>query len=89
MLPGEHYRLDSHLVAIESEDGKTIVDLPAGTTVRLADSSQKESGLVHVISQGRSLIMFHVDLEERGTLLEDEVAEEIETIRTSARSLRK
>jgi hypothetical protein len=88
MYPGESYRLNSHLVAIESEDGKTIVDLPAGTTVRLADSSQEESGLVHVISQGRSLIMFGVDLEERGTLLEDAAAEEIEPIRTRTPSLR-
>jgi len=88
MQTGESYLLNSHLVAIESEDGKTIVDLPAGTTVRLADSSQEESGLVHVISQGRSLIMFGVDLEERGTLLEDAAADEIEPIGTRARSAR-
>ena len=85
MHPGESYRLNSHLVAIESEDGKTIRDRPAGATLRLAEAPFDESGLVHVIWEDTSLIMFRIDLEERATLLKNATPERTQPITSQRR----
>jgi hypothetical protein len=69
MHPGESYRLRSNTLAIDPSDGRTIIDLPCGATVRIVSAPLRDTCLIPVIWEERSLIVFKVDLHKCGTLI--------------------
>jgi len=69
MRVGETYQLSAHALAIQANDGRTIVDLPSGAIVTVADSPPEDMCFLNVVCRGTELMMFRTDLRERGKLV--------------------
>jgi hypothetical protein len=69
MHAGETYQLNARTVAIQAADGRTIVELPSGTLVTVADAPPEDSWFISVGCCGTALMMFRIDLLERGQLI--------------------
>jgi hypothetical protein len=65
MYDGEIYQLSAKIVAIETSGG-TIIDLPEGARVTIADRAGDETCFVDVLWQEKVLSMLKSDLQERG-----------------------
>ena len=69
MHAGESYRLSTDTVAIDSGDGRTIIDLPRGAIVTVTDGSPDYRWFVNVIWEEKIVSMFKTDLQDLGTLV--------------------
>jgi hypothetical protein len=70
-MPGERYRLNTPTLAILSCDGQRIpMTIPQGGIVRVAGPTYADRQLFDVEWEGKKLLMFAVDLRERGELVE-------------------
>lgn len=67
MLSGKRYTLKRSILAIDIIDGKrTAVSVPEGATIEVLPGSTDGDVSVEVLWDGRTLVMFVVDVAERG-----------------------
>jgi hypothetical protein len=73
MLSGKFFRLDTPTLGIEETSGRRrAVTVPANEIVRVVQGpTPTATRLVDVMWEGRYLTMFTVDIQERGTEVED------------------
>ena len=75
MLSGKRFRLERGTLAVERVGGALskpcAVTVPAGTIIRVLSGPKDGDGLVSVQWDGRTLGMFAVDVNIRGTEVED------------------
>jgi hypothetical protein len=70
-MPGERYRLTTPTLAIWSRDGHRIpMTIPNGGIVRVTGATYDDRQLVDIEWEGKKLLMFAVDLRDRGELVE-------------------
>jgi hypothetical protein len=70
-MPGECYRLKTPTLAIMVQESQRIpVTIPLGGVVRLVDGPLNGERLVDVEWEAKPLLMFSVDLRERGEIVE-------------------
>jgi hypothetical protein len=75
MLAGKRFRLERATLSVESIDGKqTAVTIPSGAIIKVISGPNNGDGLVNVSWEGRRLQMFAVDVDVRGTQIEDQGA---------------
>jgi hypothetical protein len=75
MLAGKRFRLERATLSVESIDGKQIaVMIPSGAIIKVNSGPKNGDGLVDVSWEGRRLQMFAVDVDVRGTQIEDKGA---------------
>ena len=68
----ETYKLNSALLAIYTLDGERMpVMVPSGATVTITDGPLDGLRLVDVLWEGKTVVVFTVDLRDRGTLVVD------------------
>jgi hypothetical protein len=69
-MPGERYRLNTPTLAILSLDGHRIpVTIPSGGIVLVTSSTYEDRQLVDIEWEGKKLLIFAVDLRDRGELV--------------------
>jgi hypothetical protein len=67
MAAGKRFRLDNPAVAIDVRGGKRVTTMvPSGTVVTVLSFPTNEL-TVEVLCESRTLVMFVLDLRERGT----------------------
>ena len=75
MLTGKQFKLERGTLAVERVDEPgskpRAVTVPAGAIIRVLTGPQNADGLVSVLWEGRTLGMFEVDVNVRGTEIED------------------
>ena len=75
MLTGKMFRLESGTLAVEGIGGGLVkpcaVTVPAGAIIKVISGPQDGDGLVRVSWEGRTLGMFAVDVNMRGTEVEN------------------
>ena len=77
MFTGRKYRLSNPTLALELVDGKrTAVTVPADAVIEILSGPihRTEDALVKILWQGKTLNMFALDVEIRGTLLPEQSA---------------
>jgi hypothetical protein len=76
-MQGEYYKLNTPTLAIMSlPNGKRIpVTVPKGAVVKVVNGPLDGTRLVDVEWEGDSVMMFTIDLRERGTLIAQTPAE--------------
>jgi ribosomal protein L25 (general stress protein Ctc) len=63
------YKLRTTTVAVHQEATRSVaISIPAGTVLKVFDSSANSSGLVDVEWDGKRVQVFAVDLRDRGEL---------------------
>ena len=68
MLSGKRFSLKRSTIAVDMVDGKhTAISVPAGATIEVLPGSRNGDTTVEVLWDGRDVVMFAVDLTERGT----------------------
>ena len=68
MLSGKRFSLTRSTIAVDMVDGKhTAVGIPAGATIEVLPGSRNGDTTVEVLWDGRDVVMFVVDVTERGT----------------------
>ena len=88
MLSGKRFKLSRSVTGILLENGATsVVTIPTGTTIRVlsgpdANGKVQDKGIVYVVWEARTVAIFAIDLETRGT----EVVGEREDHNRSARA---
>ena len=74
MPAGKRFRLDNPAVAIDFRDGKRVTTMvPPGTIVTVLSFPTNEH-TVEVLCESRTLVMFALDLRERGTDITEQLA---------------
>ena len=70
-MPGDRYRLRSSLLAIHSDDNqrRTTIGLPEGCIVEVLLEGIDDNRLVDVIWEGKTIMMFTIDLRNRCDLM--------------------
>jgi len=64
------YRLHAEMLGIISTDWRRMtVRIPEGSTVTVVNSSFNGSGMIDVLWEGDTVMIFAQDLRERGTLI--------------------
>ena len=72
-MVGKRYRLNTPTLAIMVHDGQhSSVTVPAGDIVQVTDGPLDENRLVEVEWEGKVLLMFAVDLRERGEPVDED-----------------
>jgi len=70
-VPNKTFQLEKATLAVEAIDGKrTAVTIPAGAVIKVV-SEPKDDGLLRISWDGRTLKMFAVDVDIRGTEVGD------------------
>ncbi len=68
MLSGKRFKLETPTVAVETVGGKRVaVTVPAGETIKVVSGPRHGDRMMDVLWNGRIIMMFAVDVEERGT----------------------
>jgi len=69
MLTGKRFRIERATLSVEAQNGKRkAVLLPAGALIQvLSESQQSKDALIDVRWEGRTVSMFAVDVDVRGT----------------------
>jgi len=68
MLTGKQFKLSTATVAIDSSEGKRVaITIPADTTVKVVSGPTTGDRMVDALWDGRVVVMFAIDLRERGT----------------------
>jgi hypothetical protein len=72
LFSGKRFRLERATLAVEAVDGKRLaVNLPAGTLLKVISGPKNGIGLLNALWEGRSVEMFAVDVDVRGTEITD------------------
>jgi hypothetical protein len=72
MLTGKRFQLGRETIALDVVDGKrTVVALPVGATIKIVSGPVDSDRMIDISWQGRTLTMFAVDLDTRGTEIKD------------------
>ena len=76
-MQGEYYKLNTPGLAIMSlPNGKRVpITVPRGSVVKVVDGPLDGTRLVDVEWAGEAVMMFTIDLRERGTLIAQATAE--------------
>lgn len=75
MLIGKRFRLERGTLAVEFVDGKRrAVTIPVGELIAVVSGPTNGDGLVDVLWNGRTLAMFEIDVDVRGTEITDKSA---------------
>lgn len=71
MYTGRMFRLAKSIFAVESVEGnRTAVEIPAGVILEVSSGpTPTDQRMVDTIWDGRHLVIFAVDLEERGVVV--------------------
>lgn len=70
-MRGQRFRIQTPTLAIQSQDGHTIsVMIPQGAIVEVVDGLLAGSRLVDVTWEDKSVMMFTIDLRERGARID-------------------
>ena len=69
MLTGKRFKLAKATLAIDVIDGKrTAITIPAEATIKVvSEPSGHGDQMIHALWEGRTVVMFAVDIQERGT----------------------
>jgi hypothetical protein len=68
MLTGKRFRLEISTTAVEIVSGKRVaVRIPAGEAVKVVSGPRHGDRMMDVLWDGRVVMIFAVDVEERGT----------------------
>lgn len=68
MLTGKRFKLETPTMAVGTLDGKRVaVTVPAGETIKVISGPRHGDRMMDVLWDGRVIMMFAVDVEERGT----------------------
>ena len=68
MLTGKRFTLRKETLALHVAEGKrTAVHIPSGAIVKVVSGPKNNDGIVDVLWEGRTIAMFLVDVESRGT----------------------
>ena len=69
MLTGKRFKLVKPTLAIDVIDGKRCaITIPAEATIKvISGPSGHGDQMLHVLWEGRTVVMFAVDVQERGT----------------------
>ena len=73
MLTGKQFKLERPTVSVERLDGhRKAVTLPAGAIIKVLSGSMGDGDrMVEVLWEGRTLAMFAVDVNVRGTAIKE------------------
>ena len=76
MLSGKRFRLHKATIAVDTIDGKRIaISIPEDAIVKvISDPPGDGVGTIKVLWEGRTVVMFAVDLARRGAELTDRTA---------------
>ena len=75
MLTGKRFRLERATLAVGDGDGKRrAVSIPAGSVIKVVAGPNNGDGMVDVVWDGRIVEMFEVDVNVRGTEIDDKSA---------------
>jgi len=70
-MVGQRYRLNTSTLAIVNGDGQhSPVTVPAGSIVEVVAGPLDGNRLIDVEWEGKTLMMFTIDIRERGELLD-------------------
>jgi hypothetical protein len=68
MLIGKRFTLARPTIAIDiADDKRAAVTIPAEALIEVIAGTRSEDSMIDVLWKGRVLLMFAVDIEERGT----------------------
>jgi hypothetical protein len=68
MLTGKRFTLRKETLALLIAEGRrTAVQIPTGAIVKVVSGPKNSDGIVDVLWEGRTVAMFLVDVEARGT----------------------
>ena len=68
---GQRYRLKTPTLAIMAHDGQRIpITIPQGSTIEVIDGPLDGSRLLDVKWEGKTVMMFTMDIRERGERLD-------------------
>ena len=73
MLTGKRFRLERGTLAVEGVEGakQRAVTVPVGAVIKVLAGPTNNNGLVKIDWDGRTLGMFSVDVDVRGTEIQD------------------
>ena len=75
MLTGRRFKLETSTLSIGEVDGKCVaVTIPAGNTVKVVAGPRDGDRMIDILWEGRILVMFAIDLKQRGIELSQESA---------------
>ena len=75
LLTGKRFKLEKATLGVERIDGKRrAVTISAGEVIKVLSGPSDDDGMVDVLWDGRSLEMFAVDVDFRGTEIVDQSA---------------
>jgi len=75
MLTRKRFKLERATLGVETVDGKRLaVTIPAGSIVMVLSGPKNGDGIVDVLWEDRTLGMFAVDVDVRGTEITDQSA---------------
>jgi hypothetical protein len=67
MFTGKRFRMRTSTIALDQVQGKRVTTtLPAGAVITIASGPSQGAQTLDVLFQGRRLVMFTVDVTERG-----------------------
>jgi hypothetical protein len=70
-MRGQRFRIQTPTLAILSQDGHRIpITIPQGATIEVIDGPLDGNRLVDVNWEGKTLMMFTIDLRERGARID-------------------
>jgi hypothetical protein len=70
-MRGQRFRMQSPTLAIMSSDGhRMVVSVPQGAIVAVIDSRSDGNRLLNVECEGKSFMMFAVDLHQQGARID-------------------
>ncbi len=73
MLTGKKFTLSKETLALHVAEGKrTAVHIPSGAIIKVVSGPKNGDGIVDVLWEGRTVAMFLVDVEARGTELTEQ-----------------
>jgi len=68
MLTGKRFTLAKPTIAIDTADGKrAAVTIPAEALIEVMSGPRSEDSMIDVLWKGRAVLVFAIDLKERGT----------------------
>jgi hypothetical protein len=70
-MRGQRFRIQTPTLAILSQDGHRIpITIPQGATVEVVEAPLDGNRLVDVKWEGKTVMMFSIDLSERGARID-------------------
>jgi hypothetical protein len=71
MLTGKRFRLETSTMAVETVEGKHVaVTVPSADIIKVISGPRHGDRMMDVLWDGRVVMMFAIDVENRGTEVE-------------------